>query len=146
MMTTYSLVNDEWTKFLQGLEELTANGSSLFQAVGEVVKECTLENFGPSGTNRPKIWEPLSKDYARKVKREYATLEVTGALKSSVEVEPPSADSITITATDDKASYHQLGEGRNKERPFFPISADGDLTGYCQNHIADVLDEQFSIK
>lgn len=140
-MDAYALTNDEWTPFFEGLSGLLDNPAPLFMAVGEVARDCTLENFGASGTNRPAPWPLLSKKYAKKVKREYATLELTGELKASVQVSPPSTDSISVLADDQKASWHQLGEGRNKVRPFFPISADGQLTDYCQSKITAKLDE-----
>ena len=142
-MNIFTTITDEWTPFLEGIAALTEDNLALFEPVGEAVKQCTLENFGVSGTNRPRVWPPLSKDYARKVKRDYATLDVSGELKNSITVEVAET---SIVATDEKASYHQLGEGYNKERPFFPISKDGELTEYCQQRITEALDQHFAAK
>lgn len=145
MFTTQT---DQWTPFLEELSALLEAPGSFLSAVGSEIKTCTLENFGQTGTNRPIDWQtPLSKSYQRKLKkmgidRDYPTLELTGALKESVSVSSVGDDSVTVTARNDKASWHQDGEGNNPPRPFFPVF-NGEMTDYCQSRISTALDEYF---
>ena len=148
-----SVSQDEWSPLLEKIRAEMLNPTEVLLQIGGVVRDCTLENFGETGTNRPMPWESLSEGYAKRVSRGYATLDTSGdpkprsgagALKASVGVPETSGNSVSVTAESDIASYHQLGEGNNKERPFFPIDASGNLTPYCESKIFEKLDEHFA--
>lgn len=137
-----SIVHDEWGPFLDWMEGTLSDPGTVLGLVGNAVAEVTRENFGESSPNRPNDWAPLSKKYAKQVGRTYATLYVTGDLYDSVHAEPPQGASVTVIATDKKASWHQLGEGHNPVRKFFPTD-ELELTPYCQARIREVLNAVF---
>ncbi|MDE2106131.1 MAG: phage virion morphogenesis protein [Patescibacteria group bacterium] len=143
------VLNDEWGPLFESMLSKLEDPTPLMLGIGEAVKTCTLENFGATGRNRPNEWEMLSPSYQKWLKshkhapRDYATLELTGALKGSISDPKVNGFTVSIVAEDEKASYHQLGEGRMK-RKFFPINDNtGELTDYCQLKIIEVLDKNF---
>jgi hypothetical protein len=140
------ITKDEWTLLFADLRAKIADPSRLLAGVGTAARDCTLENFGATGTNRPNEWPALSERYAKKVKRTYATLEVTGELKGSIGFPNIEGNSVSITAGDEKASYHQIGEGNNKLRQFFPVDDQtGEATDYFQAKVNGFLDGFFTI-
>ena len=66
-------------------------------AMADAFKGIVDANFGSTGLMRPNDWQPLSKDYARKVGRTFATLFVTGALKDTVQKDGVSPDGATVS-------------------------------------------------
>lgn len=88
-------------------------------------RQCVYDNFGSSGAFRPHQWAMLSPAYARKVKRTYATLFVTGRLKSSIKA-GATLERGRVSISNADAPYalaHQFGypEGNLPDRPYFPI-------------------------
>jgi phage gpG-like protein len=136
------VTKDEWTPLLQRIRDELENPQAILAAVGETVALITRENFGEWGVDRPEAWPALSKKYAKKVKRPYATLFVTGDLYNSIQSLPPTNDSVTVIAADEKASWHQLGEGHNPPRPFFPVTADERLTPYAEAAILAAIEQE----
>lgn len=96
--------------------------------------ELTLANFGIAGVDRPFHWPRLSSDYAKKVKREMATLHVTGTLKAAVKQE---GNQVSVSDRDvPYATVHQYGGGNNiPARPYFPIDSDGDCMPYTYGQV-----------
>lgn len=96
-------------------------------------QEIVLSNFGASGQYRPwSGWPPLSPAYARKVGRDFATLEVSGKLKNSIFVSADKApDCMVVEADDARVPYstvHQYGGGNNiPRREYFPVFDDGAM-------------------
>ena len=77
--------------------------------MAKAFEDCTRANFGMVGFERPNDWPPLSPLYALKVGRTYATLEVTGAMKSQLRTEGN-----VVKLTDDSVDYalhHEKGKG-----------------------------------
>ena len=106
-------------------------------AMAEMFQGCVLANFGPTGAFRPwSGWPPLSKAYAKKVGRTYATLEVTGRLKSNVMIDGD-GDHVKVVADDALVPYstvHQYGGGNNiPQREYFPMYDDGNVTRQVQD-------------
>jgi len=99
-------------------------------AMGAEFKMMCVENLGETGTTRPDTWPALSEDYAKKVKRDYATLYVTGNLHRSIKMNVFSDYARVYVDPSDcwYAEYHQFGVGKMPPRPFFPINGDGDIT------------------
>ncbi len=89
-------------------------------AGGAELLRLSRENFGVSGPERPIEWAPLSKDYAKRVKRTYATLDLKGDLYRSGRLNV-SDDRAVVSFEDRKASWHQFGEGKMPPRPFMPM-------------------------
>lgn len=101
-------------------------------AMAETFQECVLSNFGATGKFRPwSGWPPLSPAYAKKVGRDYATLEVSGRLKANVAIELNGAGNFEVTSADDRVPYatvHQYGGGNNiPQRQYFPMTDDGQV-------------------
>jgi len=96
-------------------------------------------NFGQDGEDRPLDWVPLSKPYANRVKRPYATLELDGELRSSVWVLPDGQDAAVVETVNPYATAHQWGENNMPPRPFFPITGpDGEtVTPYTEAKCLD---------
>jgi len=144
-----NVIRDEWTPLFDSLASEMADPHSLLVEVGETVAQCTRENFGETGTNRPTEWKtPLSESYQRKLRRlgderDYPTLFLTGDLFNSIQTDTPVGYTVTVTASDEKASWHQLGEGNNPARPFFPVVDESNLTPYCEARIFEALDKHF---
>lgn len=109
------------------------------QAMAERFFEIVRSNFGPSGVDRPQDWNPLSPPYAKKVRRDYATLFVTGRLEAGVKMETtPEFSRVFISDSDvSYASAQQWGEGEHNlpARPYFPIDQSGNLTPFSQAEV-----------
>lgn len=110
-----------------------AQRNLILKDVGAKFKYLTLQNFGVTGTDRPTEWAPLSEDYAKRVKRSYATMDLKGDLFRSFRVGQPDGTSITVSTSISYAEAQQYGTDRMPPRPFFPITADGGLTNHAQN-------------
>ncbi len=107
---------------------------SILRKVGAKFKYLAVQNFGYSGTDRPSPWKPLSKDYAKRVKRSTATLDLSGELLRSIRVSPPTNTSIEVYTNNTYAEAHQNGRpaGNLPKRPFFPIDSAGNATARAQ--------------
>jgi phage gpG-like protein len=93
--------------------------------------QCTLDNFGASGSFRIHQWAKLSPAYARKVRRDYATLNVTGKLRSAIK-KSSSEVSGRVSVSKGECEYalvHQFGGKTMPDRPYFPIHTDGSVLG-----------------
>jgi hypothetical protein len=66
-------------------------------AMADAMEGIVLANFGSQGFMRPWDWQPLSAKYAKKVGRTYATLFVTGALKSTLRKDTSDPDGASVT-------------------------------------------------
>lgn len=110
-------------------------------------REIVLQNFGETGTDRPVEWEALrSKRYAKKVGRDYATLYVSGKLMDSVKIDPYNQDGAVVSTDCKYANTHQWGdESRNiAERPFFPITKEGNITPYAESQVIEAAQNEVS--
>jgi len=140
------IIQDDWTPLLEKLKAEIAEPTVMLQQIGQVIEQTAKENIGGmDGTDRPEWKQELSPGHIRKLKRmginrDYATLEIAGDLKNSIKAQEPDGKSITITASDYKASFHQLGEGKNPIRTFFPVTPEGDLTERTQREISEVIE------
>lgn len=129
--------NEAINEILNDPELLTA----IHEAIASRVHSIVLQNFGQSGIDRPSAWSPLSARYAKRVKRSYATLELTGELKRSVRSE--SSPSEAVIWQDDSVPYgaaHQFGSDKLPARPYFPIIGDS-VSAYTIQQIEEVVEE-----
>lgn len=100
-------------------------------------------NFGSTGLMRPWDWQPLSQAYAKKVGRSFATLHVTGALKSTLQKDASDPDSAKVSMGNNGlvryalAHHHgnpgnfgwtQPGSGELPARRVFPIDEADNVT------------------
>lgn len=111
-------------------------------AMAQKFQECVLANFGASGPYRPwSGWPPLSPAYAKKVGRTYATLEVSGRLKSAVLIDLKENNRFSVVAEDSRVPYatvHQYGGGNNiPAREYFPMTEDGEVTRQVQDIVLE---------
>lgn len=117
----------------------------ILKRVGERFAEAAKENIGHSGPDRPTRWKSLSSKYAKRVKRPYATLKVSGALQDSIHSQTPTESSVTVVADSDYAAVHQLGGGNNiPERPYFPVTASGQLTAKAEAELTAIVESEIS--
>lgn len=113
------------------------------ETMAKAFEACVLANFGPIGFERPFDWPPLSPLYAMKVGRPYATLEVTGSMKSQVHIEGNK-----VVLNDDEVDYalkHERGRGV-PVRSVFPIQGGecmpltmSDVTQAAQSKLNQIL-------
>lgn len=111
-------------------------------AMGEMFLSITRSNIGDFGLDRPLDWPPLSPAYARKVKREHATLYVSGRLENAIKLEV-SHEAAKVSTSDDSVPYaivHQFGGGNNiPARPYFPI-LNSEVTPFTQQQIKEAAE------
>ena len=85
----------------------------------------THTNFGGGSGSKYKehIWPALSKAYAKKVGRTYATLKVSGDLFNSIKANTPRNNWVEVYTTNKYAAAHMLGYEPRKlpKRNYFPI-------------------------
>ena len=129
------------------------------RAMAETFQECVLANFGASGPYRPwSGWHPLSPAYAKKVGRTYATLEVTGRLKSSVFISLNERGNFTVSADNSDVPYataHQYGNPKGNRghpglpaREYFPMDENNEVTrqvyDLCVNAAQEALERSLA--
>lgn len=118
-------------------------------AMANSFRECTYANFG--GTERFVLapYAPLSPSYARRVGRDYATLEVSGKLKGAIYTGISDEDAATVSVSNDDvpyASIHQYGGKHMPVRPYFPITDDGMVLPEVEEIVMQAArDEMFKI-
>jgi len=109
-------------------------------AMGQRFYELVQGNFGVAGVDRPMAWAPLSPAYAKKVGREIATLDLTGALRSAVMIGGSEGESVTVSVSDADVPYatvHQNGSWRMPKRPYFPIDDTGKVMPYTAGQVTE---------
>lgn len=107
-------------------------------AMGQRFYDLVQGNFGVAGVDRPMYWAPLSPAYARKVGRTYATLDLTGNLRSAIMIGGSEGESVTVSVSDSDVPYatvHQMGGVRMPKRPYFPVDDDGDVLPYTASEV-----------
>lgn len=105
-------------------------------AMAERFEIMVKQNIGSQdGDYRPTEWSPLSKGYAKRVGRPYATLKLTGELENSIARES-SSDEASVVCSISYAAEHQYGEGKLPARPFFPIMS-GEFTDIAVEQCVD---------
>ena len=76
-------------------------------AMADTLHGIVLANFGSTGFMRPWDWQRLSPAYAKKVGRTFATLFVTGALKSTVKKDD-SGDAASVSMANNSLVHYAL--------------------------------------
>lgn len=103
------------------------------------VADICYNNFGYDGQDRPHAWQPLSPSYAHEFHAgdQTPTLELTGALKSSIRISASNGEYASVYTDNEYASMHQWGiPGKLHSRPFFPLVGDesnSELTPFAQS-------------
>jgi phage gpG-like protein len=112
-------------------------------AMGAEFKFICVQNLGEDGIDRPSEWSDLSSKYAKRVGREYATLDLTGNLLRSIRMETFDDHSTVYVNMDDcpYAARHQFGDEKMPKRPFFPIDENGEITPYARQRVIDAAHE-----
>lgn len=109
--------------------------------------EIIQNNFGEAGEDRPEEWVALSPAYAARVGRPHATLDVTGRLRYSIQVDGSGDDGGRVWIDPGAVPYalvHQFGGGNNiPARPYFPIREDGTFTPYTQAEMTEAAEAAF---
>lgn len=107
------------------VKKIEASRRPVNKAMVEQFRQCTYDNLGSSGAFRPHQWADLSPAYARKVKRTYATLNVTGLLRSAIKTDADdNRGRLSIKKADcEYALAHQFGNPARAlpDRPYVPI-------------------------
>lgn len=85
--------------------------------------ELTRQNFGEAGLDRPQEWPELSKKYAKRVGRSYATLFLHGDLFESFQINNAYQFS-EVFSESPYAEAHQFGTDTLPARGFMPILND----------------------
>ena len=120
--------------------------------IGDVLRQTKL-NFGPTGVDRPEPWSFLTPDYSKRVNRPYATLDLKtprgkfnktqfDKLKMAF-LTTVTENSASLTNTAPHADYHQLGEGNNPRRAFYPVTIDDRLTAMQEARLEQIVREHF---
>lgn len=119
----------------------------LLERISNYVLESVLSDVGSARspvTGKP--FEKLSKEYANKVGRKVATLELTGDLLDSLKIERK-RNTLRLTVPDEeqgKADGHNnfSGESPLPERKFIPDADNGEsFTPEILGGIKDIIDE-----
>ncbi len=120
-------------------QQIRAIQRQCLQDMANTMYEIVIGTLGKGGRNRPMPWAPLSRNYARRVGRPYATLVLTGRLLSSITKEIRQESSKVFIRKSDVpyALAHQYGNpGHNlPARPYFPI-LNGRLTSYAERQVS----------
>jgi len=108
----------------------------MLRAMGAKLFEMTNANFGASGKSRPNTWPSLKSKYAKRVKRTYATLDLTGRMYQNNRM-TIHADSVTCSWLEPYALFHQTGTSKMPRRGFVPMDESGTLTPFAQRKIIE---------
>lgn len=116
-------VSDSVTQSIDSIiRAIDKNGrKKILQYGADIFIKMTKANFGSSGRYRDEKWPPLSKAYAKKVGRSYATLKVSGNLYNSIKVGRRSSNFIEILTENPYAAAHTFGSKTMKKRNFWPV-------------------------
>jgi phage gpG-like protein len=119
--------------------------SPVVEAMRDRAYEIVLSNFGIAGPDRPWPWAPLAEStkraYRRRkppVTREYASLELTGALKASLKKEPVRDGAASVSMDDAEVPYataHHYGTKNMPARRVFPIRRDDSVTDWTREQV-----------
>jgi phage gpG-like protein len=151
MQFTITVENFE-PELRHAFDQLQNRPTALRQVLGAMAakfKYLCMMNTGFSGIDRPHEWDALSPRYAKRVHRDFATMDLTGNLMRSIRMQVHPDYSEVFIAPDDcpYASRHQWGDEIMPARPFFPMTEDG-LTPYAEQEVVsaaqDMLAESLS--
>lgn len=139
MNVTFHIPVTDLNQFAYGLEAAFEEiKPEVHRAMGKRFFDLVQGNFGIAGVDRPMHWAPLSPSYAKKVGREIATLDLTGALRSAILIGGAEGESITVSVSDSSVPYatvHQTGSIRMPKRPYFPIDDQGEVLPYTTSEV-----------
>lgn len=130
-------------------DELTQLKVAAQGAMAEKFLEITRENFGDEGVDRPNEWPALSPKYAKRVKRDHATLFLSGDLETSITFDASNPDYAEVSTANPYASAHQFGnpDGNLPARGFFPLTneydgADAQLTEFAEAEVLKAAQDE----
>lgn len=112
------------------IEALDGLREPVQSAMADAMYGIVMGNFGESGLMRPWEWQALSSAYAKRVGRTYATLYVTGALKSTVTKSSDSEAGRVGMANSGLVPYamrHHKGDDIMPSRRVFPLDSGNDV-------------------
>ena len=111
-------------------------------AMAKRYRQIVLGTFGANGQNRPTVWAPLSRDYAKQVARKggvpVPTLYRRGTIFRSVG-EFASESRGTVFTYNPIAAFHQFGTSKMPAREFFPFDRAGNPTSFAQSEMEKVV-------
>lgn len=141
MNVQFSISSSEASAMGAFLEEAVAQARpAVHAAMGQEFYEMVQGNFGIAGVDRPMAWAPLSHDYAKKVGREIATLDLSGALRSAIMISGHEGDGVTVEVSNSSVPYatiHQTGGRNMPKRPYFPIDDRGEVLPYTRSQVVE---------
>lgn len=145
-MTLEVQFNDEIAFGAQITQAFAKVKSPVQFTMAQRFRDLTLANFGIAGVDRPVAWPPLTYAYAQKMKREYASLFVTGRLHDAIQVGGSEGDSTTVSVSNSSVPYatvHQYGGGNNiPARPYFPMDKQGNVMPYTFGEVVAAAQEE----
>lgn len=132
-------------------QELQAAKIAGQSAMAEKFFELTRENFGSEGIDRRVEWPALSPKYAKRVKRDYATLFLSGDLESSLTWEGSNPEYAEVFSDNPYAMAHQFGNpsGNLPSRPFMPLTnvaeaENAELTDFAEAEVLKAAENAIS--
>jgi phage gpG-like protein len=150
---TYTITVEDFGPELKiEFDHLLNRPVALRQVLGAMAarfKFMCMQNLGATGIDRPSQWDLLSPKYAKRVGRDYATLELTGQLMQSIRMQTHDDFSEVFVEPDDcpYAARHQFGDDKMPARPFFPMTEAG-LTPMAEAEVlaaaTDMLEQSLS--
>jgi phage gpG-like protein len=96
---------------------------SMLTAIGQKLRQITLQNFGVAGLHRSAAWSGLTPRYMKRIKY-YGPPKLTdktGRLPLSIYYDNSSPDYVVVGTQVPFAAAHQFGAGSIPARPFFPL-------------------------
>jgi len=141
MSLELTISQDALVTFIDGAKDLLEKAIREAQmAMTYRLYDIVQNNFGEAGEDRPEEWVALSPAYARRVGRPHATLEVSGKLRYSIQVDGEGPEGGRVWVDPDAVPYalaHQFGSGNIPARPYFPMDENGQLTEYSQTSVLE---------
>ena len=129
---TIKKIKDEVTPSIRNIiKAISQSGrTQVLQSAGREFLRETKANFGKSGAYRDKPWAKLSPAYSQKVHRNYATEQVSGKLKASIQLGQSRGNYIEIYTRNVYAAAQAFGYKPRHlpARNFFPIENVGGPT------------------
>ena len=127
-------------------EHVKASRLFVHEAMARRCKEVVIGNFGIAGVDRPWSWQPLTPEYAKKVKRTIATLFVSGDMQEAVDIRV-GVNRGQVYLSDDVIPYataHHDGNPKgNRSHPglparrVFPITGGGNVLPYTVSQVKE---------
>lgn len=147
---TFRLQRNDLSPSVQNLAASLGSGEQrILGVMAQTFKTITDRNFGYTGYKRSSSWKPLSKNYAQRVGRSTATLELSpaeaskvhksaGAMRKGLHAEMTAGNTARVFIDEAQAPYaarHHFGLDGMPARPIMPIDVTGNLIPQAREEI-----------